>query len=197
MSKVSLEKKNSESVYRIKNMVCPRCIEAVEGIFGQIGKIARVSLGEALTEVPLDQEEKEILEKSLKVKGFELLEDSKSTLISKVKTKIIELVYHRENYLNENLSVYLSETLDQDYTSLSRLFSSVEGVTIERYFTRQKIERVKELLFYGEMNLSEIAFCMGYSSVAYLSAQFKKETGMTPREFKNSGNLIRRSLDEI
>lgn len=197
LSKVSLEKKNFEAVYRIKNMVCPRCIEAVETVFNSMGKNVRVSLGQAHTASPLTLEEKESLATKLKEKGFELLKDGKSVLISQIKTHIIDWVHHRENHGNENLSTYLSETLNQDYSYLSRLFSAVEGITIERFYTRQRIEKVKEYLFYGEQNLSEIAFQMGYSSVAYLSAQFKKETGMTPSEFKNSRLSNRKSLDSI
>lgn len=192
-----MEKKNSEAVFRIKNMVCPRCIEAVEGVFSQMGKPAHVSLGEARTTTSFSEKEKEFLKKSLSEKGFELLEDAKSALISQIKTKIVELVHHQGKNLDENLSSYLSSSLNQDYSQLSRLFSSVEGMTIERYFTRQRLEKVKELIFYGEKNLSEIAYLMGYSSVAYLSAQFKKETGMTPSEFKSSGKTNRKSLDQI
>lgn len=197
MSKVSLEKKNSESVFRIKNMVCPRCIEAVEHVFSSMGKSVSVTLGQAVTVTPMTLEEKELVANKLKDKGFELLEDGKSALISQIKTKIVELVHHLDNEMNENLSTQLSKALNQDYASLSRLFSAVEGVTIERYYTKQKVEKVKELLFYGEMTLSEISFQMGYSSVAYLSAQFKKETGMTPSAFKNSGFANRKSLDKI
>jgi AraC-like DNA-binding protein len=197
LSKVSLEKKNSESVFRIKNMVCPRCIEAVEGIFSHMEKKAQVTLGEAKTTTSFSEEEKELLKKNLSEKGFELLGDAKSALISQIKTKIVELVHHQENKLNENLSSFLASSLNQDYSQVSRLFSSVEGMTIERFYTLQRIEKVKEYLFYGEQNLSEIAFQMGYSSVAYLSAQFKKETGMTPSEFKNSGFANRKSLDKI
>jgi len=197
LSKVSLEKKNSESVFRIKNMVCPRCIEAVEHVFSSMGKSVSVTLGQAVTVTPMTLEEKELVANKLKEKGFELLEDGKSALISQIKTKIVELVHHLDNEMNENLSTQLSKALNQDYASLSRLFSAVEGVTIERYYTKQKVEKVKELLFYGEMTLSEISFQMGYSSVAYLSAQFKKETGMTPSAFKNSGFANRKSLDKI
>jgi AraC-like DNA-binding protein len=194
---VSLEKKNSETVLRIKNMVCPRCIAAVEQVFEQLGKPAMVRLGEVVIGVNLSEEEKITLGQKLAANGFELLEDNKSALISQIKTKIIELVHHRENQLSENLSEYLANSLNQEYGALSRLFSSVQGVTIERYYTKQRIEKVKELLFYGELNLSEIAYRLGYSSVAYLSAQFKKETGMTPSEFKGSSQTKRQSLDQI
>lgn len=178
-------------------MVCPRCVEAVEGIFSQIGKPAQVTLGEARTIYSFSEAEKDLLKKLLSEKGFELLEDAKSALISQIKTKIVELVHHQGNNLDENLSSFLANSLDQDYTQLSRLFSSVEGMTIERYYTRQRIEKVKELIFYGEKSLSEIAYQMGYSSVAYLSAQFKKETGMTPSEFKSTGKANRKDLDKI
>jgi YesN/AraC family two-component response regulator len=142
-------------------------------------------------------DQKELLKKNLSEKGFELLGDVKSALISQIKTKIVELVHHQENPLNENLSTFLANSLEQEYIQLSRLFSSVEGMTIERYYTRQRVEKVKELIFYGEKSLSEISFQMGYSSVAYLSAQFKKETGMTPSEFKSTGKANRKNLDEI
>lgn len=194
---MSLEKKNSEAVFRIKNMVCPRCIEGVESIFSQIGKPAIVTLGEARTTTSFSESEKDLLKKNLSEKGFELLEDAKSALISQIKTKIVELVHHQGNNLDENLSSFLANSLSQDYGQLSRLFSSVEGMTIERYYTRQRVEKVKELIFYGEKSLSEIAYQLGYSSVAYLSAQFKKETGMTPSEFKSSGKTNRKSLDQI
>lgn len=194
---MSLEKKNSEAVFRIKNMVCPRCIEAVESIFSQIGKPAIVTLGEARTTTSFSESEKALLKKNLSEKGFELLEDAKSALISQIKTKIVELVHHQGNNLDENLSSFLANSLSQDYGQLSRLFSSVEGMTIERYYTRQRVEKVKELIFYGEKSLSEIAYQLGYSSVAYLSTQFKKETGMTPSEFKSSGKTNRKSLDQI
>ena len=118
-------------------------------------------------------------------------------MISQIKTLIIEQIHHADQRLSENFSSFLAEKLDHEYSSLSRLFSQVEGITIEKYITRQKVERVKEYLFYEQLSLSEIAHRMEYSSVAYLSSQFKKETGMTPSEFKNSGKPNRRSLDEI
>jgi AraC-like DNA-binding protein len=186
-----------ENQLLIKNMVCPRCIEAVEETFFNLGIPARVQLGKAIVELELNPEQKQTLALQLQKRGFELLESGKSAQISLIKTIIIDLVHHRENHLQENLSSYLSEAISQDYSSMSRLFSAVEGITIERFYTLQKIEKVKELLFYGELNLSEIAHKLGYSSVAYLSAQFKKETGMTPSEFKKNGEMNRKALDTL
>ncbi|GMQ23755.1 hypothetical protein Aoki45_04370 [Algoriphagus sp. oki45] len=181
----------------IKNMVCPRCIEAVSEIFSGERLEAKVELGKVRLEKSISEEQKEKLAQLLQNRGFELLESGKSALISQIKTGIIDLVHHQDNHLHENLSTYLSEKLNHEYSGLSKLFSQVEGITIERFYTLQKIEKVKEYLFYDELSLSEIAFQMGYSSVAYLSAQFKKETGMTPSEFKKNGLAKRRSLDGI
>ncbi len=181
----------------IKNMVCPRCIEAVAEIFSNENLEAKVELGKVSLTQSISDEKKEKIGQLLKQRGFELLESTKSALISQIKTQIIELVHHSDTFLHENLSTFLSEKLNHEYTGLSKLFSGVEGITIERYYTLQKIEKVKEYLFYDELSLSEIAFRMGYSSVAYLSSQFKKETGMTPSEFKKNGQAKRRSLDGI
>lgn len=186
-----------ETQLLIKNMVCPRCIEAVSEIFSGEKLEAKVELGKVGLAQAISDSQKERLAQLLQNRGFELLEPGKSALISQIKTQIIELVHQKDNSLHENLSTYLSENLNQEYTGLSKLFSSVEGITIERFYTLQKIEKVKEYLFYDELSLSEIAFQMGYSSVAYLSSQFKKETGMTPSEFKKNGQAKRRSLDRI
>ncbi len=181
----------------IKNMVCPRCIEAVSEIFAGEKLDAKVELGKVSLQKSISEIEKKKLAQALRNRGFELLEPGKSALISQIKTLIIDLVHHQGSRVQENLSTHLSEKLHQEYSGLSKLFSQVEGITIERYYTLQKIEKVKEYLFYDELSLSEIAFRMGYSSVAYLSAQFKKETGMTPSEFKKNGKTKRRSLDGI
>ena len=181
----------------IKNMVCPRCIEAVSEIFAEENLEAKVELGKVSLSQSIPEDTKEKLAQQLQKRGFELLESGKSALISRIKTLIIELVHYRNETLQENLSIFLSEQLHQEYSGLSKLFSQVEGMTIERFYTLQKIEKVKEYLFYDELSLSEIAFRMNYSSVAYLSAQFKKETGMTPSEFKKNGQVKRKSLDRI
>lgn len=169
----------------IKNMVCPRCIMAVEDLFKVLNiEIKSIRLGEVVVSRKLEDETKRQLAKQLKDLGFALLEPGKSLIISQIKSMLIQQIHHTNEPLKVNYSTFLSENLHHDYSYLSRLFSSVEGVTIEKFITAQKIERVKELLFYNEMNLSEIAFQMNYSSVAHLSAQFKKETGMTPSAFK-------------
>jgi AraC-like DNA-binding protein len=129
--------------------------------------------------------------------GFELIDDKKSRTIEKIKTIIIDLVHHRGNDTKTNLSALLSAQLHHDYNYLSNLFSDVEGTTIEKYFIAQKIEKVKELLVYDELSLSEIAFRLNYSSVAYLSNQFKKVTGLTPSHFKEIKADKRKPLDKV
>jgi AraC-like DNA-binding protein len=177
-------------------MVCLRCIKAVEDILRQVGiPFTRVSLGEAILAEPLNSENKLKLGNVLRTAGFELLESGKSTLVSKLKTLIIEQIHHSDEPLNINFSTYLSENLNHEYTYLSHLFSSIEGITIEKFIIGQKIERVKELLFYNELTLSEIANILDYSSVAHLSSQFKKETGMTPSTFKKMDRPGHKFLD--
>jgi len=185
------------SIY-IKNMVCPRCIASVESIFKNenIGTL-QVKLGEVKLDKEVDTATKNRLSELLKNEGFEMLEPGKSGLIAQIKAAIIEQIHYSEKALQVNFSTFLAEKLHHEYSYLSRLFSSVEGITIEKYITAQKIERVKELLFYDEKTLSEIAYQLSYSSVAHLSAQFKKETGMTPSAFKKQQLNDRRSLDEI
>lgn len=182
----------------IKNMVCPRCIEAVKDALEDSKiKFEAVELGKVRVDSALSPTQKESFSKSLEAKGFELLESRTSALISQIKTLIIEQIHHSNQRLGENFSSFLAERLGQEYSSLSKLFSQVEGITIEKYVTRQRIERVKEFLFYDQLSLSEVAFKMDYSSVAHLSSQFKKETGMTPTEFKKSHSAARKSLDTI
>jgi AraC-like DNA-binding protein len=183
---------------RIKNMVCPRCIEAVRLVMDEMEiRIKHIELGKVLLEYPLSDDKKADLSRALLSRGFELLESKSAQLISQIKTLIIEQIHHKNQGLEVNLSSYLSEKLNMDYSSLSRLFSQVEGFTIEKFTTRQKIERIKELLLYDQKNLSEIAFELNYSSVAYLSSQFKKETGMTPSEFKKNQSSKRNALDKL
>ena len=182
----------------IRNMVCPRCIMAVEGILREndIGFL-NVSLGQVILQKELSEKERQELSSKLEKLGFELLEPGKSVIISKIKTLIIEYVHYSEESIPVNFSTYLSNQLHYDYSYLSRLFSSVEGITIERFITLQKIERVKELLFYDEFTLSEIAWQMDYSSAAYLSTQFRKETGMTPTQFRKSRTPGHRAIDSL
>lgn len=182
----------------IKNMVCPRCIATVEKIFNELNiEIKSVQLGEAHTSVDISETQKLQLEEQLLNNGFELLKDNNSKLIGEIKSLIVNQIHYSREPLKVNFSTLLSEKLNHEYTSLSKLFSSVEGITIERFILKQKIERVKELIFYNQLTLSEIAFHMDYSSVAHLSAQFKKETGMSPTEFKKLKKPGHQALDSF
>lgn len=188
----------SNTSIHIKNMVCPRCILAVTDLLNNLKiKFQEVQLGKVTFAEPIEKKKFTLLNSQLTVLGFELLESGKSSLISKIKTLIIEQIHHSKDPLKENFSTFLAEKLHHEYSYLSRLFSAVEGITIEKYIARQKIEKVKELLFYNEQTLSEIAFQMDYSSTAYLSTQFKKETGMTPTQFKDMHQPGHRHLDSI
>ena len=181
----------------IKNMVCPRCIDTVKDILDELEiKTSSIELGEVNTSTQITSDQKTQLEELLAARGFELLQDQKSKLIGQIKSIIVDRIHHDKQGLNVNFSTLISEKLNQEYSSLSRLFSSVEGTTIERFILKQKIERVKELIFYNELTFSEIAHQMDYSSVAHLSAQFKKETGMTPSQFKKQ-RPDRKSIDSL
>ena len=185
----------TESIH-IKNMVCLRCIDTVKALLDKLEIAYRyVHLGEVELVSKLDPVKASMLNQELREKGFELLEDRKSRLIGQIKNLIIQQIHHSGEPLKINFSAYLSDKLSQEYTYLSRLFSSVEGLTIEKFILKQKTERVKELITYDELSLSEIAHELGYSSVAYLSNQFKKETGMTPTAFKQVAK--RQSIDLI
>ncbi|MBW8687452.1 helix-turn-helix domain-containing protein [Chitinophaga rhizophila] len=183
----------------IKNMVCNRCILVVQQELEKL-KIpySRIELGDVELEQAPAPEQLSVLGQQLHELGFELLDDKKTTLIEKIKTTIIRLIHGSDNdVLNTKLSVVLQEALNVDYHYLSTLFSSTEGLTIEKYVILQRIERVKELLQYDEMNLSEIAFNMGYSSVQHLSQQFKKITGMTPSGYRQLKHNDRKPLDKV
>jgi AraC-like DNA-binding protein len=188
---------NKNGIY-IKNMVCPRCLDTVKEIFTDLNlNINSMVLGEVITENEINKVQKDTLNKKLHERGFELLEDTKSQLIGKIKTLIIDSIHYSKEPIKINFSAYLSDQLHHEYGYLSRLFSSIEGITIEKYVLSQKIEKVKELMVYDELTLSEIAFQMDYSSVAYLSSQFKKETGMTPTQFKKQKKPNRNHLDSL
>lgn len=182
----------------IKNMVCNRCRMIVKQQLEQQGfHPLSVELGEVELSEAISDAQKYQLNKVLQQSGFEIIDDKKSRVIERIKNLIVELVHQKDNELQTNLSVFLSDQLHQDYHSLSNLFSEVEGTTIEKYFIAQKIEKVKELLVYDELSLSEIAFQLNYSSVAYLSSQFKKVTGLTPSHFKSIKGNKRKPLDEV
>ncbi len=182
----------------IKNMVCNRCIMAVQNELDKLGlNVKNIKLGEVTLDKELSDGEKRNLIEALTILGFEPIDDRKSRIIEKIKNVIIDLVHYQNNDRKTNLSDVLSNELHHDYNYLSNLFSEVEGTTIEKYFIAQKIERVKELLVYDELSLSEIAFRLNYSSVAYLSNQFKKVTGLTPSYFKQIKEDKRKPLDKV
>ena len=169
-----------------------RCQIAVKSELDKLGlHHTRVELGETEIMEELSPEQRSMLSDSLKNIGLELLEDKKNIMVERIKTIIIELVHFNEDQIKTNLSDYLSEKLNHNYTYLSNLFSEIKGTTIEKFYLANKIERVKELLVYDELNLTEIAWKLHYSSVAHLSNQFKKMTGLTTSHFKNLRNKNR------
>ena len=184
----------------IKNMVCDRCNLAIKDVLADLNLTARsVQLGEVdMGEAKLDGEQLDQFREKIEALGFELINDKKTRLIENIKKAVITLVQSPEPAEKVKLSEYLSSCLFHDYTHLSNLFSTVEGVTIEQYFINQKIEKTRELLVYDEFTLTEIADRLGYSSVAHLSRQFKKVTGMTPSQFKQlRDGRQRKALDKI
>ncbi len=179
-------------------MVCDRCLMAVKSELKKLGLHAiSITLGEVELERECTETQKRDLLKSIRSLGFDLIDDKKSITIERIKALLIDLVYNKNNVLNSNLSDYLANDLAQDYSALSNLFSEIEGITIERYFIAQKIERVKELLTYDELTLSEIAIQLQYSNVAHLSNQFKKTTGFTPTYFKRLKVKTRKQIDDL
>jgi AraC family transcriptional regulator len=180
-------------------MVCDRCILSVRKLLDELGLTYKnVQLGEVeLTAEPPDEQLKALREKLSSI-GFELLDDKRATVVEKIKTIIIDLIHRHEDVeLNKKLSVLLQEKIHMDYHYLTTLFSSIEGVTIEKYVILQRIERAKELLIYDQLNLSEIADKLGYSSVQHLSQQFKNITGFTPSDFKKLKEYRRKPLDKL
>lgn len=155
-------------------------------------KIGEAEIIENLKPAQLDQ-----LDIALKKSGLLLMDNKRSILVEKIKIAIIELVHYSEEQITMNLSDYLSEKLNYDYTYLANLFSEVKGITIEKFYLTHKIEKVKELIIYDELNLTEIAYKMNYSSVAHLSNQFKKFTGLTPSHFKKLKNKRRQTLEDV
>ena len=179
-------------------MVCNRCILVVQNELDKLGiEATNIKLGEITLKNDLTTKEREELENVLDPLGFQVIDDKKSRMIEKIKNVIIDLVHHQDNDAKTNLSDVLSDALHHDYNYLSNLFSDIEGTTIEKYFIAQKVEKIKELLVYDELSLSEIADRMNYSSVAYLSNQFKKVTGLTPSHFKQIREDKRKPLDKV
>lgn len=186
-------------IFYIKNMVCPRCIKVVREEFEKIGLlIESIKLGEVVVAGKISEQQSNQINKLLLENGFELISDKKSRLIDKIKTEIIDIIHHnKEIPLSLNFSEYLSNEIGTDYSYLSTLFSSVEGSTIEKYIILQKIEKVKELIVYDELSLSEIAYNLDYSSPQHLSNQFKKITGLSPSHFKNIKGINRKPIDNV
>jgi len=179
-------------------MVCLRCQMVVQSELEKLGlEYVYVNIGEANIIGSISEEVLKKLDSSLKTAGLELMSNKKSILVEKTINAIIELVHYTDEQIKVNLSDYLSEKLNYDYTYLANLFSEVKGTTIEQFYLRHKIEKVKELLVYDELNLSEIALKMHYSSVAHLSNQFKKITGLTPSHFKLLKNKRRDTLENV
>lgn len=182
----------------IKNMVCKRCIMAVEQIFDEAGiEVKNIQMGKVKTKHEVEKVQFDQINRQLKKIGFEIINDSKSRLIEEIKNITIDYVYNETAERKVNFSEYLTDRLHLDYSYLSTLYSSVEDSTIEKHLIQLKIERVKEFLVYDEKTLSEIAYEMGYSSVAHLSGQFKKNTGFTPTYFKKLKEQKRKSIDNV
>jgi len=179
-------------------MVCSRCKMVVKAEIEKAGlQPVSVELGEVeIKQVPTTLQ-MEQLSASLKALGFEVIDTKKRQIIEKIKNAIVTLVHHSDSEIKTNLSAFITSKIHQDYNYLSNLFSEVEGTTIEKYYISHKIEKVKELLVYDEMTLSEIADQLGYSSVAYLSNQFKKVTGLTPSYFKSLKENKRKNIEEL
>lgn len=187
-----------ETVLHIKNMVCPRCVMAVRHLLESMAyPVGAVELGSAVIRKSVSAEELAEISSKLQELGFELIQDKRTQITEQIKNSIIELICYQGDEIKLNLSHYLSDRLSYDYSYLSRLFSEKTGITIERYYILQKIEKAKELLLYDELTLNEIALQLHYSSAAHLSAQFKSITGYTPSQFKHLKQQPRKFLDKI
>ena len=188
---------NKEKIY-IKNMVCPRCITAVETIFHDLNIAAeKVILCEAIVDQIPGETQLLQLKNALVKNGFDIVEDKKDKIVEAVKTRVIQLIKYPETLKHAKLSAYLAEQIGYDYSHISSIFTATQGITIEKYVILQKIEYVKELLSYNELTLSEIAHQLNYSITAALSAQFKDVTGTTPSAFKKLREQGRKSLDNL
>lgn len=182
----------------IKHMVSLRCKMVVKEELKKLGlHFIVVDLGEIEIMEDISDSQRDNLKTALLNSGLELMDDKKAVLIEKVKSVIIEMVHYADELPKINYSDYISEKLNYDYTYLSNLFSEVKGITIQQFIIIHKIERVKELLLYDELNLTEISYRMQYSSVAHLSNQFKKITGLTPSEFRHLKDRHRNPIEEL
>lgn len=179
-------------------MVSLRCKMVVENELKKLGLNHRVvELGTVEIINEISPQERELLKKNLLKSGLELLDDKKSILIEKIKSVIIEMIHYADEIPKENYSDYISEKLDYDYTYLSNIFSEVQGITIQQFIIIHKIEKVKELILYDELNLTEISYKLHYSSIAHLSNQFKKVTGLSPSFFKQLKQKRKSNLENL
>ena len=179
-------------------MVSTRCKMAVKEELKKLGlHFIFVDLGEVEIMENISAEQREQVKSALLSIGFELMDDKRAVLIEKIKNVIIEMIHHTDEMIKTNFSIFLSEKLNHDYTYLANLFSEIQGTTIEQFIISHKIERIKELIIYDELNITEIAWKMNYSSVAHLSNQFKKVTGLSPSHFKQLKNKRRSPIEEI
>lgn len=186
-----------EKHFHIKNMVCSHCAEVLEEkLLAADFKIQKIELGQLILSNPVTQQEYDRLNQVVRNNGFEIINDKGGRVVEQIKQLIVQLV-RTDQKLEGNLSDYLSKKMRKDYQQLSRLFSNVEGKSIERYYILQKIERAKELIVYGEKSLTEIAYELGYSSQQHFSRQFKKETGLSPSHFKDVKENKRVSIDKL
>ena len=182
----------------IKNMVCRRCILSVENLFDELHiPFNNVLLGEVELNRPLTETERAHLHASLNKIGFELIETRMNKIVEDIKQSVMEYLALGMDSQHLNLSSFITKRIPNDYSYLSDLFSSIEGRTIEQYFILQRIEKVKELLVYDQLSLTEISYLTGYSSVHHLSSQFKKITGLTPTHFKKIGLEKRKAIDKL
>ncbi len=179
-------------------MVSARCKIVVKEELKELGlHFIVVDLGEVEIMEDISAEQREKLKSNLLISGLELMDDKRAVLIERIKNTIIQMVHHSDEMIKINFSDYLSEKLSHDYTYMANLFSEVQGTTIEQFIICHKIERIKELIIYGDLNITEIAWKMNYSSVAHLSNQFKKVTGLSPSHFKKLKDQRRVPIEEV
>lgn len=179
-------------------MVCSRCVMVVQNELEKLNfPVKEISLGEVTMQNPISDADKQLIGNHLEQFGFELLNDANRKIIEKIKSTLIDLIQNKNNDINVNLSDYLKDKLHHDYSKLSNMFSDIEGISIEKYFINLKVEKIKELIIYDELSLSEIANVLHYSSSAHLSNQFKKVTGFTPSYFKKMKGSKRTQLDKL
>lgn len=182
----------------IQHMVSLRCKMMVKSVLEKLDiGYKSVELGEVLLEKSITEDTRQTLKEELHKSGLELMDDKNTILIEKIINIIIEMVHYSDELPNVNFSTFLSEKMQQDYHKMSELFSKTKGITIEHFIILHKVERVKELIIYDELSLTEISYIMHYSSVAHLSKQFKKVTGLTPSFFRALAVRKRKNLEDL